>query len=336
MLSQYNLQRTGTRAGNRNGHQRREMVLCVLLLAGSAYAQSNSTSVTEPVLGLVFDAGTQTVRPLMGIPAASQLGGTLGGTPLGGVAISSEQAYAVALEAGTGAALLVSQAGRQPLTGVRAGAQLAAVSQLGTAAAVYFADTGKASILTGLPDAPQILREVTLDGAPLLLAVSDDGTTLAAVVSLSANQATVFSYSADGAGQALLSDRLFPSLEFVPGATTLLMATQSAVYLYQSRQGLQLLTDQRDGIANVVGAAASGDGTRVFIAMQTGQVAVRNLAASTQTVLSCACQPAGISRLRGKAVFRLNELGAGPLWVVDGDATVPRILFIAMPVGGSL
>jgi hypothetical protein len=166
--------------------------------------------------------------------------------------------------------------------------------------------------------------------------VSDDGGSLAAVISLGANQATVFSYSPDSAGQALLSDRLFPSLEFVPGGTALVMSTQSAVYLYQSHQGLQLLTDQRDGVTNVVGAAASGDGTRVFIAMQSGQVAVRDLAASTQTLLSCSCQPAGMWRLRGKSVFRLNELGAGPLWVVDGDASAPRILFVAMPAGGNL
>jgi hypothetical protein len=168
------------------------------------------------------------------------------------------------------------------------------------------------------------------------MAVSDDGTTLAAAISLAANESTVFSYSAGGAGQALLSDRLFPSLDFVPGSTSLVMATQAAVYLYQSHHGLQLLTDQRDGVANVVGAAASGDGTRVFIGMQSGQVAVRDLAASTQTLLTCSCQPAGMWRLRGKAVFRLNELGAGPLWVVDGDGVAPRILFVAMPAGGSL
>jgi hypothetical protein len=335
MARQYNFRSSSMWAGNNKGPVRWRIVLCALLLAGSATAQSGSTTVTGPVLGLVFDAGGKTVRTLTGIPAASQLGGTLDGTPLSAVAIASGQAYAVALEDGTGAALLVSQAGRQALAGVRSGAQLAAVSERGTAAAVYFGDTGKASVLTGLPDAPQILRDVTLDGAPSAMAVSDDGTNVAAAISLAANQTTVFFYSADGAGQGLLSDRQFTSLAFVPGSTALLMATQSAVYLYQSRQGLQLLTDQRDGLTNVVGAAASSDGTRVFIGMQSGQVAVRDLAASTQTLLSCSCQPAGMWRLRGQAVFRLNELGAGPLWVVDGDAAAPRILFVAMPAGGT-
>jgi hypothetical protein len=337
MPRRYDFRSSGTRAGNNYGQVRRTIVLCAALaFAASAAAQSGSTSINEPVLGLVMDAGAQTVRTLIGIPAASQVGGTLDGTPLSAVAIASGQGYALALENGTGAALLVSQSGRQALAGVRAGAQLVAVSPLGSAAAVYYGDTGKASILTGLPDAPQTLREITLDGAPSAMAISDDGATLAAAISLAANESTVFIYQAGGAGQALLSDRRFTALEFVPGSTSLVMATQAAVYLYQSRQGLQLLTDERDGLVNVVGAAASGDGTRVFIGTQSGQVAVHDLAASTQTLLTCSCQPTGMWRLRGKAVFRLNDLGAGPLWVVDGDGVAPRILFVAMPAGGSL
>ena len=303
MLQQNNLQSSSARPGNGKGPVGWRIVLCTLAVAGSAAAQNGSATVAQPVLGLMFDAGAQTVRTLVGIPAASQVGGTLDGTPLSGVAIASGPGYALALENGTGAALLISPSGRQPLAGVRTGAQLVAVSPLGTAAAVYYGDSGKASILTGLPDAPQTLREVTLDGTPSAMAVSDDGATLAAAISLSANESTVFSYSSGGAGQALLSDRLFTSLEFVPGSASLVMATQAAVYLYQNKQGLQLLTDQRDGLANVVGAAASADGTRVFISTQSGRVAVHDLATSTQTLLTCSCQPAGLWRLRGKAVF---------------------------------
>jgi hypothetical protein len=336
MRIHFNRERKSTNMGSSKTPLRRKLFLCALLFAASAAAQSSSTTITEPVLGLVLDAGTQSIRTLAGIPAASRVGAMLSdGTPLSAAAISSELAYALALD-GAGNVLLVSQSGQQPLAGVRAGAKLVAVSPGGTAAAVYYGDTGKASILTGMPDAPQVLREVTLDGPPSALAVSDDGAGLAAVVSLAANQATVFYYSPDASGQGLLSDRQFPSLEFVPGSATLVMATQNAVYLYQGRQGLQLVTDQRDGVVNVVGAAASADGARVFIGMASGQVAVRNLAASTQTVLSCSCQLAGLWRLRGKAVFRLNELGAGPLWVVDGDATQPRILFVAVTAGGNL
>ncbi len=335
MLSRYKLGSTLVHAGNHKGFLRGTIVWSTLLLAASAAAQTTSTAVTAPVLGLVFDAGAQAVRTIWGIPAASRLDGTIGGgPPLSAVAISSQQGYAVALD-GSGNAILVSQSGQQPLSGVRAGGQMVAVSPRGTAAAVYFSDTGKASILTGMPGAPQSLRDVTLDGPPLLLAVSDDGATLAAVVSLAANQATVFSYSPAGAGQAVFSDRQFPSLDFVPGTPNLLMATQTAVYLYQGSQGLQIVADQRDGIANVVGAAASDDGTRVFIGTQSGQVAIRDLTAFTLTQLTCSCVPSGVSRLRGRAVFRLNELGSGPLWVLDGDAAPPRILFVAMPAGGN-
>jgi len=320
-------------AGNSKRPARGRIVLCALLVAGSAAAQMNSSTITQPVLGLAVDAQAQTVRVLTGIPAASRVGGSMDtGTPLGAVSISSERAYALAVEESTGAAVVVSESGRHVLPGVRAGALQTAVSPRGTAAALYFGDSGKALILTGLPDAAQILREITLDGPPTVLAVSDDGASLAAVVP-AGTDATVFFYSPAGPGQVLLHGARFSSLEFVPGSAALLTSTETAVYLYQSSQGLQLLADQRDGIADVVGTAASGDGARVFIAMRSGQVAVRNLATGTQTLLSCSCEPAGMWRLRGKAVFRLNELGAGPVWLVDGGATEPRILFIAMPTG---
>ena len=137
MLSRDTPPRTVAPNGNCKGRALWKIVPCALLILGSAAAQTTPTSVTEPILGLVFDGGTQTVRALMGIPAASWVDGTLDGTPLSAAAISSQQVYALALEAGTGAALLVSQSGKQPLAGVRAGAQLLAVSPSGTAASSY-------------------------------------------------------------------------------------------------------------------------------------------------------------------------------------------------------
>src|ERR1039458_1159873 len=101
MLRRYNLRSNSARAGNGKLPMRLRIVLCALTLAGSAAAQSGSNTIAEPVLGLVFDAGAQTVRTLMGIPAASQVGGTLDGTPLSAVAIASGQGYALALEKGT-------------------------------------------------------------------------------------------------------------------------------------------------------------------------------------------------------------------------------------------
>ena len=311
-----------------------KVALCTLLLAASAAAQSDSSSITEPVLGLVFDAQRQAIRSVMGIPAASRLGSSLdAGNNLRAVAISSERGYALAVEEATGAALLITPAGRQPLTGVRAGGTVIAAGPRGTSAAIYFADSGKVSILSGLPENPQVVREVTVDGPPTLLAVSDDGSALAAAVQFSETETSVFTYAADTAGQAVLRARRFVSLEYAPRTTALLMAQDNSVYLYQNRQGLQLVADQRDGLGNVVAASASLSGTRIFIAMRSGQVAIRDLTDDSQTLLSCACEPTGMWRLRGKAVFRLKGPDGGPIWLVDGDAAEPRIVFVAMPAG---
>jgi len=186
---------------------------------GSAAAQANAATITAPVLGLVFDSGAAKRALPDGYPGASWVDGALNGTPLSAVAISSQQAYALALEAGTGAAFLVSQSGQQPLAGVRAGAQLVSVSPGGTDAVAISLTRGRASILTGLPGAPQALVDVTLDGPPSGAGVSDDGNSLAAVISFAPTRPPVLLYSQGGAGQALLSDRQFPSLDFVPGGT---------------------------------------------------------------------------------------------------------------------
>ena len=66
-----------------------------------------------------------------------------------------------------GVAAVVTGAGRRPLSIAAKGATRAAVSPAGSAAALYFADSGTAQIFTGMPDAPQSLRTVTLDAAPV-------------------------------------------------------------------------------------------------------------------------------------------------------------------------
>ena len=81
--------------------------------------------------------------------------------------------------------------------------------------------------------------------------------------------------------------------------------------------------------------AASTDGSRVFAATRAGEVVIRDLRSSMRTSVTCGCTPVALAPLRGNAVFRLNGMGDGPLWVIDGDSAEPRVLFVAAPAGGS-
>src|SRR6266853_292306 len=97
MLNYAILESNRPHAGNNKRPACARIALCALLLAGSAAAQMKSNTITEPVLGAVFDGQTKTIRVLKGIPAASRVGNSMDtGSPLRAVAISSERAYALA------------------------------------------------------------------------------------------------------------------------------------------------------------------------------------------------------------------------------------------------
>ena len=298
-------------------------------------AQSSST-VTGPMLGVVFDSASGRIRPLTGIPASAMLGEALvAGAPLSLALPGAGQSFAIGMEADTGTSVLLSDAGRSELPGVRQGASKIAISPRGRAAAFYFADSASVLVVGGLPGSPSVVRQVFPGGPLAALAVSDDAQTLLMVVDQDIGQAVLYDQAGQGS-QMLQSASHVVALDFLPDSRNALFAESAAnaVWLVQNSDGPQVtaLTDERDGIADVMGLASSNDGSTIFIAMRSGQVAIRK-AGSDPVMIACACQPSGLARLRGSAVFRLNEMGGdGPLWILDASGDQPRILFVATAV----
>jgi hypothetical protein len=307
-------------------------LLCTIIGVFSVCAQTSST-VTGPMLGVVFDASTGTVRPLAGIPASAILGDPFdAGVTLSLALPAPGQTYAVGTEVDTGTSVLLSGEGRSELPGVKSGASRIAISPRGRAAAFYFADSVSVQIVSGLPGHPVVVREVYPGGTPSVLAVSDDAQTLLAAVDQDGGQAVIFDQAGQGSRLLRNASRVV-AMEFFPDSRNALFAESSAnaVWVIQNADGPQVtsIADERDGITDTVGLAASTDGATVFIAMRSGQVAIRNVSSGEQTLISCSCQPSGLSRLRGNAVFRLNDVGDGPVWILDASGEQPRILFVA-------
>jgi hypothetical protein len=303
--------------------------LCTFVIAAAAAAQSNPGTIGGPLLGMVFDENAGAIRPLTGIPAAATVGPRLdSGAALEQVA-AAEGGYAVAVESGTGAAVIVSASGRRSLTGVPPGASAIALSPRGTAAALFFKASRTAYIVTGLPESPGTPRPVAFDRQPLSLAVSDDGTAVLALERNGRTGAAILLYR-DGKSPAVLhNSRAIGGMAFLPGSADVLIAESNAVMLVSEAFGPQSIAGESDGIASVIAAAGSDDGNRVIIAMTSGQIAIRDRQSNALTMVSCGCRPSGLDRLRGAGVFRLNELGDGPLWLLDTDSPEPRILFVA-------
>jgi len=292
-------------------------------------AQTGPGTVGGPLLGVVFDPGRGAIRQLTGIPASAMLGDALDSGALLKQASVAAAGFAVGIESASGAAVLVSSAGRHPLFGVPDGASSIALSPQGTAAAIYFKDSFTAYVVTGLPDTPTAPRQVALDRHPTALAISDDGAALLSLERIGRAGATVLLHR-DGASPAVLrSSSQIASADFIPGSSDALIAEDDAVYLVSEAFGPQVIASADDGIAGVTVASSSADGSRVIIAMRSGQIAVRDRKTNAQTTVSCACQPAGLARLRGSGVFRLNEIASGPLWILDADSGDPRVLFVA-------
>jgi hypothetical protein len=150
-----------------------------------------------------------------------------------------------------------------------------------------------------------------------------------AIEPLSKLDASIQLYRADRSPVLLRNARRVSGIEFLPGSSDALVAESDGVYLISEAFGPQLIAGTNDGISGVTAAVASADGSRVIIAMESGQIAIRDRAATAQSIVSCACRPTGLARLRGPGVFRLNEIGDGSLWLLDAGSGEPRVLFVA-------
>ena len=75
------------------------------------------------------------------------------------------------------------------------------------------------------------------------------------------------------------------------------------------------------------GIAFFADGSHLIMATASGNTVVSiDLTSGTNTNLSCTCAPTEVVPMG--AVLRLNEMGDGPLWLVDPGATQPRVVFV--------
>jgi hypothetical protein len=291
------------------------------LAASIALAQSNGR-IDAPVLGMVFDADASAVRLLEGIPGSARLGRVLAPEVVT-AAIAANRGFALGVQRG-GAAVFVSAAGTGPLPGARSGATQAIVSPSGTAAALYFPG-GRVEIFTGLPDDVQLRRASQLDETPAILAVSDDGEVLLSVVRGRGGN-TVYAHR-DGGLQVFYRARRVAAVAFVPGRQDALVAEPASIKLVRPDLGEQKAGVDPDG--DVAAVAASPDGQRVFVASRSGRVTIHDLRSGSSASVTCACEPRTLAALRGNAVFRLNESGNGPFWILDADGAEARISFVA-------
>jgi hypothetical protein len=314
------------------------MLAATLALAGATRAQ-DSGLMSGYTLGYVFDARTSALRPLLGIPGAAVLGKPLdAGIAITRAIISPQQSYALAT---TASGTKIVRLSPDPPTVSALGADIEAadviaLSPNGSKVAIYSAQENSIRIATGLPDAPVWSRARSTSGIPgqlRLLAISNDGAALVAAFT-SDGADSLLRMDADGAAPVIMTSSHISGLRFAGDSRDLLVTddVDDTVYLARDVSGSPspvLLAGASEGIAGPIAAEFSADKRLVIVLNgRAGNIVLLDPAGGDRSVFACACVGTGLSRLNGNAVFRLNDPSAGPLWVFDGDAPRPRIVFI--------
>ena len=291
--------------------------------------------VQGPVAGYVFDGPAHALRPVLGIPGASLLGDPVDlGMSMTAAAVSQAQDAVLAVAAdGSLHAFQLSAgvASEVAVNGFSVSPERIVFSPSGSAAAVY--GGGRIQVLTGVgtnPHAGSIFDisallalpgnrgHSTLAGS---FAVSDDG-----VYVLVASGSGVQVFGGGSPRQVATGRGL--AVAFARGNHDAVAAGTGVVLIQDVGGAANTQSLAAEGaLSAAVGVAFSADNSKLYVASAAARgVTGFDLGAGTSQTFTCDCTPAGIQAMGN--VYRLNEVSADPLWLLDTSAVGPRIVFV--------
>ena len=306
-------------------------IVALVSLAAGLEAQPQGT-IDGPVAGYVFDKAAHALRPVLGLPGASSLG-----SPMDWRYRLDQAFIAPKLDSAVG----VTSEGAFRLFRMRDGiVSETTVGGLASASSPYsvaFSPSGssvalyagnRVQLVTGLPNAPVVdgSIDLTAAGVPSALAVSDDARWL--LVSLNNSIRSFESYVDMG---KLIDTAPGALVAFAAGSHDAAVAdTGAGVVLFHDLTGAgvsQVIAPPDEDTAAFAAMAFSADGKALFLASSAAQAVTQlDLAAGSRTRIPCGCSPTVLARMG--SVFRLTELTADPLWLLDAPESAPRIVFV--------
>lgn len=297
----------------------------------SCLLPAQQSRIAGPVAGYVFDGSSHAVRPVLGLPGSSLWGAPLDfgfAAKAAYVAPRQDAAIAVADDGSMhwfridgGQATEREMDGRIPFP------QQVVFSPSGTAVAIFA--RGSIEVIKNLPDNPGVAGGIDLPPGTKFdsMAVSDDGK----VLLVSADSQVRFYGSFADMGK-LLDTGGTALTAFAAGGHDGAAADPASgrVVLFRDLTGAsasQILTSPDESATGFSALAFSGDGQRLLVANATAQsVTAFDLAAGNRSAIACTCAPNLLARMGD--VFRLNDLGGDPVWLLDLKAKEPRVVFI--------
>lgn len=302
--------------------------------APSSFPQKPGTPVPQPVsqaqgpqLGYFWNPSDQTLRPIVGVPGASQVGASVvsAGTYVNG-ASSFASGLAVMVEPDGSLDVLTLPSGSP--THVAASVAKDAVihfSPSGRTAVVYSAGGDSLLLLTGLAGTP---TASTLHATAIVDAAVSD-TAHVAVASATAVQML----AATGAGTQVGSFGAFGGLAFGTG-DNLVFADAANNTLTVVRNASTTPAPSQLPTTGLLKAPAalnvSPNGLWVLVA-NSGEASVVRVDLTAQTAplsIACSCTPVLVTPMSATGAFRVTAPADGPLWAVDAAVATPRAFFV--------
>ena len=317
-------------------------LLSLFVLGATGLLNAQQGTLSSPITGFVFDRSSGALRPVQGVPGASLLGdGVNFGLPVSTVWVAPRQDSAIVVGVDQSLHLFLLNNGAPSevsLGGFSVMPERAIFSPSGTAVALIAGNSAK--VLTGLPNAPQLIGSVKVESQTFAMqigiqsatfsspsmALSDDGTYLLTVAQGSARLLSV-----QGQNRSLIPAQSSAQVAFAAGNhDAAVIDSLTGLTLIRDAAGAAgtvLLAAPDEGLAGPAGVAFSRDESTLYVASGKAQsVAAFNLASASRTAIGCACTPTTIVPMGN--VFRLTELTSGPLWLFDGTAATPRTVFV--------
>jgi len=316
-------------------------VAATLMASPAADNAAPTASIGPVILGYVFDPPAGGLRPITGMPAAALIGPPVHlGPSLSWAEIASRHNYALGILAESKEVVVLDleggRPGWRPMEGVPPGPERMVLSPSGSAAALLYSDRRRLRVLTGLPGELSRSWEADLPPSPAEItaaAVSDDAG-VALVGTIQDDAGAVLSVGPGGASRLVWAGGRVSALRFRQRSRDALVADYGShrVFLLRDAGGRNELLQaagERNGISHPIDAAFSSDGRRVItITADSNSIVITDLDSGASSELTSPEKPSGLHPLQGESVFRLTDLAARPILVLEAGDPEPRVLLV--------
>jgi len=316
----------------------RRLAIALITAAPLLLAQGTGINLANgPVLGFVSGSTPVQLQPILGIPGASRLGDAL---PLPNTVtqlyLAPGHSYALAAQGPVNPiALLILRvpSGSQTnptivaLPGVLAQPDLVAFSPTGRSAALYSQQENRLQVLTGLPNSPQVARDmpdVHLANNPTKLAISDDAQALliadgsGAVYALSGNTAPVPVYRTSNVSALAFVSQSHDAVVGDPLLGTVAIVQASGVKVLVPAEGCQPQA-----------AVSTADGKTILIACPAQRlISSIDLASGVANAYKIGNSPSALEAVGARDTFLMSPPDGGTYWLFTWQPEGPVVSFI--------